>query len=415
MNGKASHTYSSLIKNSSMLYLLSIAKMVLPLITFPYLTRILSVDGYATVVYVKSFMLYFQIFVDFGFMLSATKAIVEARGDHKAIDNIVSNTILARIILSTLTFLFLIPLSLSIPLLRDNASFVFLSFIVIALSSFLVDFLFRGLEQMQEIAIRFILMKGLSTALTFILVHSDEDLYLIPVLDIISSVIAVFLILKQMKKYSVRIVTPHLKTALLNLKQSFTFFLSSVATTAFGALNTVLIGIMLPSFQVAIWSIALQIIGTIQVFFSPIIDGIYPQMIKTKSLKLIKKVILFFVPVVISGCVLLYFLSDLAIYIIAGNKYSASVPILRMLLPVLLFSFPAMLFGWPALGAIGRINETSMTTIASAFVQIVGLCLLIATSRFTVSNIAILRGVTELSLLIFRARKCYKYRDDFST
>lgn len=64
---------NKLIQNTSMLYLLSAAKMLFPFLTFPYLTRVLSVDGYALIVYVKAVMQYMQLWVDFGFILSATK------------------------------------------------------------------------------------------------------------------------------------------------------------------------------------------------------------------------------------------------------------------------------------------------------------------------------------------------------
>ncbi len=55
--------------NVSMLYIMNIAKLVFPLITLPYLTRVLSVDCYGVVSYVKATMVYAQLVVDFGFML----------------------------------------------------------------------------------------------------------------------------------------------------------------------------------------------------------------------------------------------------------------------------------------------------------------------------------------------------------
>ena len=59
-------------KNTSMLLLMNIAKMIFPLITLPYLTRVLSVETYAVVGYVKAVMQYVQIILMFGFQLSAT-------------------------------------------------------------------------------------------------------------------------------------------------------------------------------------------------------------------------------------------------------------------------------------------------------------------------------------------------------
>lgn len=74
-----------ILKNTSMLYLLNLAKIVFPFLTFPYLTRVLSVDGYALVMYVRAAMQYMQIGVDFGFMLSATKHIVRAKDNRTRI------------------------------------------------------------------------------------------------------------------------------------------------------------------------------------------------------------------------------------------------------------------------------------------------------------------------------------------
>lgn len=402
-----------LVTNTAMLYIMNIAKLVFPFLTLPYLTRVLSVEGYAMVSYVKSVMQYMQLTVDFGFMLSATTAIVAAYGDGKKIGGIVSNTILAKLLLSAAALAVLGIMTAFVELLRQNSLYVLLSFVTVALSSFLVDYLFRGLEQMQEITIRFVTMKGIATALTFLFVRSDADLLWIPVLDILGTVVSLILVWLRVKKYEITLCLPRLSIAWNQLKESFRYFLSDIATTAFGALNTLLIGIMLPAAQIALWSVAMQIISAVQVMFNPITSGIYPEMVRSRSLGLLKKVCKICIPVLVVGCVSLYFLAELAILIVSGEKYLAAVPILQLLIPVLLFSFPAMLFGWPALGAIGRVKETTATTVFSALFQCAGLGLLIASGRFTIVNIALLRCATELVLFAARLCYCIRCRKDF--
>ena len=68
---------TNVLKNTSWLFIFQIAKIFFPLITLPYLTRVLSTQMYGTITYVKSVMLYMQILVDFGFVLSGTKEIVK--------------------------------------------------------------------------------------------------------------------------------------------------------------------------------------------------------------------------------------------------------------------------------------------------------------------------------------------------
>ena len=88
---------SGIAKNSLMLMAMNIAKMLFPLLTLPYLTRVLSTDCYGSVVYVKSVTTYLQLLVDFGFVLSATKSIVQAREDRARQERIMGDVLLARL------------------------------------------------------------------------------------------------------------------------------------------------------------------------------------------------------------------------------------------------------------------------------------------------------------------------------
>ena len=108
-----------IIKNTSMLYLLNISKMIFPLITLPYLTRVLSVDCYGTVSYVKAVMQYMQLIVDFGFILSGTRDIVINKNDSKALSEETGDILAAKILLSGIAFIVLCGLIVFIPILSS--------------------------------------------------------------------------------------------------------------------------------------------------------------------------------------------------------------------------------------------------------------------------------------------------------
>ena len=91
-----------IINNTIMLMIFQITKIVFPFITLPYLTRILTTDTYGTVAYVKTVMNYLQIFVDFGFVLSATKDIVKIRTNKKKMEYVIGDTLIARVILGVI-------------------------------------------------------------------------------------------------------------------------------------------------------------------------------------------------------------------------------------------------------------------------------------------------------------------------
>lgn len=404
-----------LAKNTTMLYVMNITKIVLPLVTLPYLTRVLSKDSYGVVSYVKAVMQYMQMVVDFGFILSATKDVVNVREDKNKLGEVVGDTLLAKFILVCVSFVVLLIMIAAIPLLRENAVFTILSFVTVALTCFLMDFLFRGLEEMQVITVRYVLMRSISALLTFVCVKGDGDLLWIPFLDIIGSLVAIVLVLYEIRKRDIRIKVTGIKSAWAKLKESGLFFLSNMASTTFTALNTLLIGIFIDAKRVAEWSVCLQMVSAVQAMYTPITDGIYPYMVKNKNWKLLTKTAKRFMILVSVGCVCTFFVAKYALLIIGGEKYVTAVPLLRAFIPLLFFSFPSMLYGWPALGAIGKTRETTITTVITAVLQVMGLVLLLLTGQFNVINLAILRGVTEACMFAMRYGYCKKFKGGFVT
>ena len=406
---------NQVFKNTAMLFIFNIAKIIFPFVTLPYLTRTLSTDTYGSVAYIKTVMNYMQIIVDFGFVLSATKDIVNVKGDKEKLGLVIGDTMLARIVMGIIGFVILIILTLFIPILRNNMLYTLLSYVVVFESIFLMDFLFRGIEKMHIITIRFVLMKMVSTVLTFILVKNDSNMILIPTLDILSSLLAIILVFYEIFKLKLKIRFSNLKNALKSLKDSFVYFLSNVASTSFNALSTLIIGIKISPTEVAYWSVCMQVIGSIQACYSPISDGIYPEMIRTKNWNLIKKVIKVMLPIVSIGCITCFCLSKFILNVLGGKEYLVATPVFRLLIPSLFFSFFSFMFGWPALGAIGKAKEVTTSTITSILINVLLLILLIVTDSFTLVNIAIVRSVVEFILCSFRFYFCKKNNKLFVT
>lgn len=404
---------NKILKNTVALYANNIAKMILPLITLPYLTRVLSKECYGMVSYVKAFMQYMQLIVDFGFLLSGTKDIVNCRENPEKLAQENTDILFSKTILAFFAGAVLLIAAAMIPILRENLAYTLLSFAVVFLTCFLFDYLFRGLEEMQVIAARFVTMKAIAAALTFVFIKNDSDILWIPVLDIVGSLVAILLVIFELKKRKIQLVRPHMKNVWKKIKESAVYFASDIATTAFGALNTLLVGIYCTESQVADWSLCMQLVSAVQSLYTPLTNSIYPEMVRSRDIRLVKKILKLFMPIVVAGCLFTIAVARYALLIVGGAQYESAAPVLRCLVPVMLFSFPSILFGWPTLGAIGKAKETTRTTIITAVVQIAGLIVLVAIGRFTLVNIALLRGGTELLMLLLRGRYCFHYKNEF--
>ena len=403
-----------LLENATMLMLLNIAKLVLPFVSLPYLTRVLTTDAYGTVAYIKSVIGYMQVIVDFGFMLSGTKDIVAYLGDRDKLNRTIGDILFARILVSVFAFLVLLALVFSIPILKENKLFALLSFLPVFLSVFLFDYVFRGLEKMHVITIRFFVMKSLSTILIFFVIKKDSDILKMPIIDTLSSLVAVVLVFIALKKEHIIPLITSVKAVFHKIYESFLYFISNVAAQSFNALNTIVAGVFLTKTDIAYWSVALQIIGAIQMFYSPISDAIYPEMLRSKRIVLIKKVLYIFQPIVFIGCLACFFLAELGMKIVGGNQYLEAAPVFRFLIPILFFAFPSIILGWPTLGAIQKIKEVTTSTVITIVLQILGLVLLIVFKQFTLFNLAVLRSAGEFTLFLIRFLYCIKFRNEFS-
>lgn len=399
-------------KNTFWLTIFQLAKMVFPFLILPILTRRLSVETYGNLTFIKTVMNFLQIFLDFGFMLSATKEIAKIKNDTNKIQQIMADTLLARLLLGGIGFLLIVILSFFFPILSHNFLFTITSYLTVFLSIFLFDFLFRGLEIIHVMTIRFIVMKTISFLLTIFFVRQDHQIILIPLFDILSSVIAIILVAFELQKRSFRLIRPKLKSSIYSLKISLIYFLSDVSATAFNAISTIIIGLVFSSTEVALFGVSIQIIGAIQALLGQLSSGIYPIMVRQKSRKFIQQIFQKTIPLVFLFTGLIIILLPLALQVLAGDKYAAAHPIIQILAITIFFSFINTLLGWPTLGVINQQNKVTLSTIISTVFNLVSLILLYLSNSLNLYSVAITRVITEIILFCIRLYYYKKYRQN---
>lgn len=399
-------------KNTFWLAIFQLAKMVFPFLILPILTRQLSVETYGNLTFIKTVMNFLQIFLDFGFMLSATKEIAKIKNDTNKIQQIMADTLLARLLLGGIGFLLIIILSFFFPILGNNFLFTITSYLTVFLSIFLFDFLFRGLEIIHVMTIRFIVMKTISFLLTIFFVRQDHQIILIPLFDILSSVIAIILVAFELQKRSFRLIRPKLKSSIYSLKISLIYFLSDVSATAFNAISTIIIGLVFSSTEVALFGVSIQIIGAIQALLGQLSSGIYPIMVRQKSRKFIQQIFQKTIPLVFLFTGLIIILLPLALQVLAGDKYASAHPIIQILAITIFFSFINTLLGWPTLGVINQQNKVTLSTIISTVFNLISLILLYLSSNLNLYSVAITRVITEIILFCIRLYYYKKYHQN---
>lgn len=392
-----------LLKNTIMLYIFRFSTYFFSLIVVPYQTRILGPEFYAKLGVATSIMLYFQMIVDFGFILSATEDASKHRDDNKFLGRILSNVTYCKAFLSIVSFLILFVLCMVIPSWKEDTGFFMLYLVATVLNAFIPDYIYRGIEKMTIITIRAVSIKFFFTIMIFILMKQPQDYYVVPILNIIGNGVALILVMHHLhKKMNIRFEKVSFKDVLDSFKCSSFFFYSNIATTVYTSCNTMLLGIISPGAATGYYTSADKLIITAKGAFSPISDSMYPYMVRNKDFKLLKKMLKLLMPIVIVGCAVVFIFAEPFCLWFFGEEYAASAPILRSMIPVVLIALPNCLLGFPTLSPMGLQKYANYALIFGSILHIAMLVILFALNMFNGVTIGIATSITESVILIFK-------------
>jgi polysaccharide transporter, PST family len=390
--------------NTIMLYILQISKYVFPLITFPYLTRVLQPENFGIITFVNSVMVYFQLLIDYGFLQSATKECSLYRSDKDKLSQVLVSTVQVRSFLAILGLIIILLMISFSDTFKGRETYILLAYIPIVLGVLNFDYLFRGLEIMNIITYRTIVGRVIYTLLLFIFIQKSDHYLLIP---IIASVGEIFILIWTWFYISKNIgislkFISSFKGTINAFKESSMFFLSRIATTAYSSTNIVILGFLYDNSSIAQFGVANTLIINIRSLFSPIADSLYPYMIRNKDFTLVKKILFVLMPIILVGTVILFFLAEPIVLLMAGENYLDAVVIFRALLPIVLITLPVYLLGFPVLGAMNRMRDANLSVIFASVYHLMGLSVLFYYGNINFINVAFLTFSTELIVLIYR-------------
>ncbi len=402
-----------LLGNTVMLYIMQFSTYLFSFITVPYQTRVLGAELYGRIGVAVAIMLYFQLFMDFGFLLSATEDISAHREDKVFVGKKLTSVALIKTAFSIISFAVVFILTLFFEPFRSFRTMYLIYICAYIANGFLPDYFYRGIENMTAITVRTVFVKMFSAGMTFALLRGQEDYLIVPILLLCSNLIAVvWAYVYLVRKLKYRFERVSLPEILQDLKRSSLFFLSRIAGTVYSATNTVITGYIDPGGPTSgYYTSADKVVTTAKGGLSPISDSIYPYMIKNKNFGLIKKILLVAEPVIILGCVIVGIFAEPLCVFAFGKEYAGTAPILRAFLPVIAVILPSYILGFPTLGAMGLSKYANHSIFVGTGVQLAGLLVLWLTGNLTAVNLALLTSLSETCIMATRALTVYKHRD----
>jgi PST family polysaccharide transporter len=334
----------AIVSNFSSLFSLQIANYVFPLLTFPYLVRVLGPGNYGLIAFAQAFISFFILVTEYGFGFSGVRAVATIKDDSKAVSEIFSSVIIIKIGLSLLGFIVLCMLVSIVPRFRTDWPVYLLTFGMVLENVLFPTWLFQGMQDMKAISIRSIAAKAVYTACIFLLVTESSDYLLVPIIYSISAITSGTIgLFYSLKHFKIRFRMPSKHTIKRDLKDGWTFFYSSIAIRICTATNTVVLGFFASNAVVGLYSAAERLIRVLTELGRPLFQAIYPHInvVVTRSreeaiafLRPLFRVV-FAASFVVFLCVL--FFSDHIVDIVLGAKYENAITIFMILTPLLVF------------------------------------------------------------------------------
>lgn len=395
---------SKLLKNTIYLYLLTFSSQLLNLITIPYQTRIFGPKIYGMVGFAISIMSYIQLILDFGFILSGTESVSSHENDKEYLCGIFSIITFYKIICGIFLIIILFILCQIVPNFKNVSLLILLYSIAYWVNALLPDYIYRGLEQMRYITLRTVFVKIIFTVLIFVFIHDDSDYILLPILLLVGNIIAVLISwINIYKEFGIRYKKFNLANFKYEILKSLPFFCSRIASTAYQATNTFILGMYFSGQKVVgYYTSADKVVSISKSVSSPIADSLYPYMLKNKNYILIKKILLIYLGFAVLLAPIVFIFAEKISVILFGAGYEPVGNIVRCLLPTLLVIFPTYIICFPVLNPLGLSNYANMSNVFGAVLQIILLLLLILFNQINVYTICISSSITETSVFFFR-------------
>lgn len=392
-----------LLKNTVMLYILQFSTYLLSFIVVPYETRVLGPTYYGKLGVATAIMVYFQLVIDFGFLLSATEDVSRNRTDKKKISKILTAVTIDKIFLTVGSFVVLFILCQVLPSWREDRTFYLLFLAATAINSMIPDYLYRGLEQMTAITVRTVAIKAFFTVMIVLLLKRPEQYCIIPILNIIGNSVALLgVYLHLYRQMNIKFVRCTVADVWANFRRSSTFFYSRIATSVYTASNTVILSVISAGSTIGYYTLADKLVTTAKNGLSPISDSMYPYMTKNKDFKLVWKILKIFMPIIIVGCGIVFIFARPLCELVFGAGYGDAAPVLRAMLPVVVVILPSYILGFPTLSAMGLSKYANYSVVFGSALHVCNLLVLYFTGHMNMVTLGALVSIAETAILLFR-------------
>lgn len=361
----------SLTLNAFLSSLKTLTTIIFPLITYPYITRVLSVENIGRINFGQSIVSYFSLLAGLGISTFAIRNGSKIRESENQLNTFANRVFTINVISTVISCVLLVAMTLLPTKVATYKTIILLQGLTVAMSPLAVDWLYTIEEDFGYITLRSIAIQLLSLVLMLTFVKNESDVYLYVALTSMSTSLGnIFNFLHSKKYVKLKLVSD---THWNEYKSSILlFFVNSIATIIYMNSDTTILGILKDDYSVGLYSVAVKIYTIVKQVFNAVIATTIPRLayLRKNDVKefenLTKKMLSIASICTIPAAVGLIVLRKEVITLISGNNYLQAAPTLGILSAAIFFGILANILANGVLICMGREKCVVKATVVSA-------------------------------------------------
>lgn len=360
-------------------------QMLFPLITFPYVCRVIEADGIGQINFFQSIISYISLFTCLGIPMYAIREIARDRSDVVQMNRTAMEILLLHSMLTLLGYAIVAILCLTVPQIQVNIPLFLILSLTIFFTAIGCEWFYRGIEDFKYITIRGFIIKTVSVVLLFIFVKSKTDLLYYGCYTVFGvlggNIFNFFRLRKYIHRENIIFSELHIKRHVKPVLKVFSF---SVVTSIYLQLNTVLLGFLKNALAVGYFAAATKVMQMLLMMSSclgsvmmPRASHLIAENKEDEFNRLIQKSYDFTMAIALPMTIGLIFCAPSLITALCGVKFEHSILPSQIIAPIILMVAISNVFGIQVLFPKGKINIVTLCCGIGAVADLIlNLCLI---------------------------------------
>jgi O-antigen/teichoic acid export membrane protein len=316
-----------------------VVQLLVPLMTLPWLTRVLQPDAFGAYALALAFGSYALIVVDFGFNLIATQRIAQIRDDREQLTRYFWTVQSARFLLAIVTAIIYIGIILSVSKFRSIAEVILANLPVLLGTLLFPPWVYLGLERMRTVSIVNIVSRIIGVGPIFLFVRSPDDATLAVLINagtiVVSGLLASWLIVRF--RLIGRFTLPSVSEVVDVCREALPIFISAGAFSLYSAGNAILLGVVRDTYQVGLFNAADRLRNASIIPINAVSSVFYPRVSRLmvedrpQAFRMIAKLTVALGTCMACVSLFLFFGSPIIVQVLMGEDFRDAIPVLRIL------------------------------------------------------------------------------------